>query len=74
MPQSFKPKCDYWWRGSVRPPLGLARLPKKLGYRRVKATISDLIPCWTELLNVSLLLVNSNIDIVVYIYDMYAIA
>ena len=29
-------KCDYWWRGSVRPPLGLARLPKKLGYRRVK--------------------------------------
>jgi len=41
---------------------------------RVKATISDLIPSWTELLNVSLLLVNSNIDIVVYIYDMYAIS
>jgi len=36
MPQGFKQKCDYWWRGSVRPPLGLARLPKKLGYRRVK--------------------------------------
>ena len=36
MTQSFKQKCDYWWRGSVRPPLGLARLPKKLGYRRVK--------------------------------------
>jgi len=30
-------KCHYWWRGSVQPPPGLARLPKKLGYRWVKA-------------------------------------
>jgi len=35
MPQSFKQKCDYWWRGSVRPHLGLARLPNKLSYRRL---------------------------------------
>ena len=36
MPQSFEQECDYLWRGSVRPPLVLARLPKKLGYRKVK--------------------------------------
>ena len=28
-------KCDYWGKWSVRPPVGPARLPKKLGYRRV---------------------------------------
>jgi len=43
VPQSFKPKCDYWWRGSVRPPLGLARPPKKLGYRRAKTGVSKTI-------------------------------
>jgi len=37
MPQSIKQQCDYWRTGSVRPALGLARLPKKLGHRRVKS-------------------------------------
>ena len=31
MPQSFKQKCDYWWRGSVRPLLGWRCCRKSLG-------------------------------------------
>jgi len=34
MPQSIKQNATIWWRGSIRPPLGLVRLPKKLEHRR----------------------------------------
>ena len=39
------------------------RMRFQLTLLRVKATICDLIPSWTELLNISLMLVNNNIDI-----------
>jgi len=44
----------------------MRRMRFELTLLRVKAMISDLIPSWTELLNVSLLLINNNIDTVVY--------